>query len=112
MKWKALALLFAFAVVILNALLDSKSSGIEKVNCCQQKHQEVDTEPPITSDSDSDCCGNGCNPFVKCCGFMGFVIVQSLSFELLALRSEKEITANYPSIRSQYQGSIWEPPKV
>ena len=118
MKWKAFTLLLSFAVLIFNPSFGGKEIVGEDHACCQKVEVKQHCEASSTTDQkenddreDSNCCNNGCNPFVNCCGFMGFVIVQPYSFEVGAVESVRLKMDVLQAETSAYQGSVWEPPK-
>ena len=65
-----------------------------------------------TEEKKDNCCDKGCNPFLSCCGGMGFVL-QKIEIALKKMYPSKE-SANYhyQTIHSTYSNDLWLPPKV
>lgn len=114
MKLKAAILLLLFAFTIFNPVIGNVNGEEAKHECCKAS-QQVNSETPSKNQNNqdsNDCCNNGCNPFVNCCGMMGFVVVDQFQLEEFQSFSEKEFIDTYQSIYSNHEQVIWQPPKV
>lgn len=113
MKFKAVALLFLFAFTIFNPIVGKENETDAKHSCCKAISKSS-SDIPFSSDNQDkkDCCNNGCNPFMNCCGMMGFVVVDPIQIGSIQLNSKKENIDTYQSIQSNHEQVIWQPPRV
>lgn len=93
-------------ILLLNAAPSHAHAPTEKKeqSCCKAKKTDTNKK--------KDCCENNCNPFVRCCSFMGFSVEKS---ELPLFTKVEKKTANnfhYTSMLSSYESELWQPPKV
>jgi hypothetical protein len=74
-------------------------------SCCVSDHDDG------TSSKDN-CCENGCNPFINCCGMMGFILEEKLQFKTLLTANIDVVSDTYMDPKSNFELDIWEPPKI
>ena len=94
--------LFVLLLTAMPAIAHAEEIKKEK-HCCKSKK---------TEEKKDNCCDKGCNPFLSCCGGMGFVL-QKIEIALKKMYPSKE-SANYhyQTIDSTYSNDLWLPPKV
>jgi hypothetical protein len=72
-------------------------------HCCKSKK---------TEEKKDNCCDKGCNPFLSCCGGMGFILAKS-DFSLQEISHLKDDNNYaYLAIHSSYFNGMWQPPKI
>ncbi len=72
-------------------------------HCCKKKKAE---------ETKNHCCEKGCNPFLSCCGGMGFILQKNeLQFTSRGYL-EKELNFRYLASKSNYVNDLWQPPKI
>lgn len=81
----------------------------EQSSCCISDTDQTDHH---NEKEDDGCCEKGCNPFLNCCGMMGFVPIYPASFSLPNTPEIFTITDFYLSPASTFSGDIWQPPRV
>ena len=79
--------------------------------CCElKKDSPVSDESP--SNSSNNCCEDGCNPFVNCCGMMGFIISDVVQLHQRTLQWSFQKIDFYQNPISDFNIDIWHPPQV
>jgi hypothetical protein len=76
-------------------------------SCCTSSGDSQEESP--TKD---DCCNKGCNPFVNCCGMMGFMLTPFQEIAPTTLTTVHAESDDYLDPQSQCAIDIWQPPKV
>jgi hypothetical protein len=101
--------LFASILTVLVLLLTAApnlahAKEIKKEHsCCKTKK---------TAKKDHDCCSQNCNPFLSCCGGMGFILSKS-DVQLQTLKLAKENNEyRYVAMHSNFFNDMWQPPKI
>jgi len=101
--------LMVFSMVFLpDGSMESHSDQAQSSCCSVASNQPSDN----TSNDDDGCCEKGCNPFLNCCGMMGFVPVNRTDFSVEKSIKTRTTTDYYISPESFFFGDIWQPPKV
>lgn len=72
-------------------------------HCCEKKKSEKKKD---------HCCNKGCNPFLSCCGGMGFILQKNELQTAPELSVKKETNFRYIAIHSNYINDLWQPPKI
>ncbi len=105
---KSIALILTFLVlsmVTIPAISSFNDNDEEKHACCVA---DQDSE----NSSKDDCCEKGCNPFINCCGMMGFIPSNPLFFQDSKATSFEKVSDHYLDPKSDCSLEIWQPPKV
>jgi len=92
-------------MITLPTIISYENSRGNEMSCC------VDD---LGSDEipKDDCCENGCNPFVNCCGIMGFMISDPLTLKEGKIKHFNELFDLYSGETARYIPIYWQPPKV
>lgn len=98
------SILTVFVLLLLAAPIIAHSKEIKKEKyCCKSKK---------TEEKRDNCCDKGCNPFLSCCGGMGFTFQKTEIVLQENFHSEKTFNFHYQAINSTYNNKLWLPPKV
>lgn len=101
----AILSLLVFSMVVLPAFAMKNNPEKPISSCCTSDQQEND------SGSD-DCCDKGCNPFVNCCGMMGFLPKSAIKLVPVLAPMQGTVLDTYLEPASNYTVNIWHPPQV
>lgn len=82
-------------------------------SCCK-KDQVSESSPTKTDENHQNSCeDNGCNPFINCCGSMGFVGEKRQEFSFDQKKQFHELNFGYNSMHGTILlHEILDPPKV
>jgi len=72
-------------------------------HCCKSKNTEGKKD---------NCCDQGCNPFLSCCGGMGFTFQKIEIILQENYLAKKSSNYYYQATHSTYSNELWLPPKV
>lgn len=98
------AILTVFVLLLSVAPVMAHSKEIKKEkHCCKNKK---------TEEKKDHCCDKGCNPFLTCCGGMGFTLQKNEIVFQEIFQSDKTSNFHYQATHSTYNNELWIPPKV
>ena len=92
-------------MVTIPIVYSSGDNNKKEYSCCITG---LETE----NSSENDCCENGCNPFINCCGMMGFIPGNPILFSVSKTTIFQLISDTYRDPISDCIIDIWQPPKV
>jgi hypothetical protein len=97
--------LLVLSIVTIPIVNTSGENNEKEHACCVLDHE---SENP----SEDDCCENGCNPFINCCGMMGFIPGNPMQFTVSKTTFFQLISDTYRDPISDCIIDIWQPPRV
>ncbi len=98
------SILTVFVLLLSAAPVMAHSKEIKKEkHCCKSKK---------TEEKKDNCCDKGCNPFLSCCGGMGFTFQKTDIVLQENYTAEKSSNYHYHATHSNYTNELWIPPKV
>ena len=111
MRFVAIILAALFLSLTLEPMADMVDWE-EETHCCGHTASDCSTEeaPDLPVDQGENDC-NSCNPFISCCGQMGFLIPDNLDINSLSNRVQLSDLSYRNTVSSQAVHSIWNPPK-